>query len=143
MRFTGSALAGGSAVNDRPYAAQARQMCPETDEHHDRVWFCLTCRGLETRLTPVSEFLAGSPLCGVVKYQVGRLRVSDALSGVGQVIAEAMNGPECFKCQEPITDFREVRIVTVRIDDKPVNVWVHDAHAKPGIVGPLDEYRGQ
>lgn len=58
MRFTGSALAGGSAVNDRPYAAQARQMCPESDEHHDRVWFCLTCRGLETRLTPVSEFLA-------------------------------------------------------------------------------------
>lgn len=85
----------------------------------------------------------GSALCGVVKDQVGRLRVADAMSGVGQLIAEAMNGPECFKCHEPITDFREVRIVTVRIDDKPVNVWVHDAHAKPGIVGPLDEYRGQ
>lgn len=64
----------------------------------------------------------GSALCGVVKYQVGRLRVSDALSGVGQVIAEAMNGPECFKCNEPITDFREVRIVTVRIADKPASV---------------------
>jgi len=42
-----------------------------------------------------------------------------------------MNGPECFKCHEPIADFREVRIVTVRIDDKPASVWMHANHANP------------
>lgn len=65
------------------------------------------------------------------------------MTEIEQFIQAAQNDPECFKCHEPITDFREVRIVTVRIDDKPVDVWVHADHAKPGIVGPLDEYRGQ
>lgn len=44
-------------MTDRPFAAQARQMCPESDDHHDRVWFCLTCRALESRLTPITEAL--------------------------------------------------------------------------------------
>jgi hypothetical protein len=39
------------------FAAQARSLCPESDEHHDRVWFCLTCRMLEQRIQPVSEVL--------------------------------------------------------------------------------------
>lgn len=39
------------------FAAQARSRCPESPEQHDRVWFCLTCRLLELRLTPVSEVL--------------------------------------------------------------------------------------
>lgn len=38
-------------------ATQARQLCPESDEHHDTVWFCMTCKGLESRLTPISEVL--------------------------------------------------------------------------------------
>jgi hypothetical protein len=38
-------------------AAQARSLCPESDEHHDRVWFCMTCKMLERRLTPISEVL--------------------------------------------------------------------------------------
>jgi hypothetical protein len=32
-------------------------MCPESDEHHDGVWFCQTCRALESRLTPITEVL--------------------------------------------------------------------------------------
>lgn len=39
--------------NPRPFAAQARTLCPESDEHHARVWFCTTCRMIETRLTPL------------------------------------------------------------------------------------------
>lgn len=34
-----------------------RDLCPESDEHHDSVWFCLTCRMIEQRLRPVSEVL--------------------------------------------------------------------------------------
>jgi hypothetical protein len=37
----------------RPFAAQARQLCRESDEHHEKVWFCETCRMLEQRLTPI------------------------------------------------------------------------------------------
>lgn len=41
--------------NPRPFAAQARQLCPESDEHHAKVWFCRTCRMLESRLTPLHD----------------------------------------------------------------------------------------
>lgn len=40
------------------FAAQTRELCPESDEHHEKVWFCLTCKALESRLTPISEALA-------------------------------------------------------------------------------------
>lgn len=36
---------------DRPFAARARALCSESDEHHDQVWFCTTCHLLEQRLT--------------------------------------------------------------------------------------------
>lgn len=36
-----------------PISHQARQLCSESDEHHDRVWFCMTCKTLEQRLMPV------------------------------------------------------------------------------------------
>ncbi|WP_301119609.1 hypothetical protein [Mycolicibacterium fortuitum] len=44
--------------NPRPFAARARELCSESDEHHDQVWFCTTCRLLEQRLTPISDVLA-------------------------------------------------------------------------------------
>lgn len=34
-----------------------RDLCPESDEHHDSVWFCLTCRMIEQRLRPIAEIL--------------------------------------------------------------------------------------
>lgn len=37
---------------------RTRQLCSESDEHHERVWFCMTCMALEQRLAPVSETLA-------------------------------------------------------------------------------------
>lgn len=37
---------------------QARERCPESDEHHDRVWFCMTCKAIEQRLMPIDEVLA-------------------------------------------------------------------------------------
>lgn len=37
---------------------RARQLCSESDEHHARVWFCMTCKMLEQRLMPISEVLA-------------------------------------------------------------------------------------
>lgn len=40
--------------NPRPFAVRARELCPESDEHHDRVWFCEHCWRLEMRLTPLS-----------------------------------------------------------------------------------------
>lgn len=40
--------------NPRPFAEQARALCTELQEHHDTVWFCLSCRLLEQRLTPLS-----------------------------------------------------------------------------------------
>jgi hypothetical protein len=43
---------------ERPFAKRARELCPESDEHHDQVWFCMTCRMLELRLTPVTTLLA-------------------------------------------------------------------------------------
>lgn len=49
---------------------------------------------------------------------------------VEQFLEAARNCPECFKCQEPITEFNEVRVVTVRVDGEPRNVWVHADHAK-------------
>ena len=36
---------------------QARQLCSESDEHHDKVWFCMTCKMLEQRLMPISGAL--------------------------------------------------------------------------------------
>lgn len=51
---------------------------------------------------------------------------------VEQLIAEAQNNPECFKCREPIKEFSEVRVVTVRVNDEARDVWVHAAHAAPG-----------
>lgn len=53
-------------------------------------------------------------------------------AAVGQLIEVAKNDPECFKCHESITELDEVRIVTVRVDGEPVNVWVHADHARPG-----------
>lgn len=50
---------------------------------------------------------------------------------IEQFLEAAKNGPECFKCRQPITDFNEVRVVTVRIDGEPRDVWVHADHAKP------------
>ncbi len=44
-----------SAPNPRPYAKAARDLCPESDEHHAKTWFCTTCRMLESRLTPLHE----------------------------------------------------------------------------------------
>lgn len=41
----------------RPFAAQARRLCPESAEHHDRVWFCQHCRLLEMRLTPITDVI--------------------------------------------------------------------------------------
>lgn len=58
----------------------------------------------------------------------------DNLSGgVERVIEDANNAPECFKCQRPITELNQVRTVTVRIDGKPVSVWVHADHSKPNV----------
>lgn len=37
---------------------RARELCSESDEHHARVWFCMTCKMLEQRLMPLSEVLA-------------------------------------------------------------------------------------
>lgn len=37
---------------------RARQLCSESDEHHDRVWFCMTCKAIESRLMPVADVLA-------------------------------------------------------------------------------------
>lgn len=37
---------------------RARQLCPESDEHHERVWACMTCKALEHRLMPIGEVLA-------------------------------------------------------------------------------------
>lgn len=53
------------------------------------------------------------------------------ITSAEQVIEAASNNPECFKCRQPITDLNEVRIITVRIEGKPVDVWAHAAHAKP------------
>lgn len=58
--------------------------------------------------------------------------MDDLFKAVDQIVEEAENSPECFKCRQPITDPTEVRIVTVRVDRKPVSVWVHAAHSKPG-----------
>ncbi|MCV7255669.1 hypothetical protein H7J86_26240 [Mycobacterium hackensackense] len=44
-------------MTGRPFAAQARRLCPESDEHHARVWFCETCRLLEMRLTPITTIM--------------------------------------------------------------------------------------
>lgn len=38
---------------------QARELCSESDEHHDRVWLCMTCKALEFRLMPIGELLKG------------------------------------------------------------------------------------
>lgn len=46
---------------------------------------------------------------------------------------EQMNErPECFECHEPILEFNDLRIVTIRVDGKPRNVWVHADHVKSG-----------
>lgn len=50
---------------------------------------------------------------------------------VEQFLEEARNAPECFKCRDPITEFNEVRVVTVRVDGEPRDVWVHADHAPP------------
>ncbi len=42
----------------RPFAARARELCPESDEHHLRVWSCMTCQMLERRMMPISDVLA-------------------------------------------------------------------------------------
>lgn len=53
---------------------------------------------------------------------------------IEQFLEAASNGPECFKCREPITAFNEVRVITVRIDGEPKSVWVHADHAKPSLI---------
>lgn len=50
---------------------------------------------------------------------------------VEQFLEAARNSPECFKCREPIAEFSEVRVVTVRVDGERRDVWVHADHAKP------------
>jgi hypothetical protein len=50
---------------------------------------------------------------------------------IEQFLEAARNGPECFKCQKPITEVDEVRVVTVRVDGERKDVWVHAGHAKP------------
>lgn len=40
-------------VNPRPFAEQARRLCLESKEHHDRTWSCATCHLIEHRLTPI------------------------------------------------------------------------------------------
>lgn len=52
--------------------------------------------------------------------------------GVEEFLDEARSGPECFKCHEPIIGLDNVRIITVRVEGKPMNVWAHAEHAKPG-----------
>lgn len=54
-----------------------------------------------------------------------------SIEQIEQLLEEAKNGPECFKCREPITEFSQVRVVTVRVDGEPRDVWVHADHAKP------------
>ena len=54
-----------------------------------------------------------------------------SLTAIEQFLEAARNSPECFKCQEPITEFNEVRVVTVRVDGERKDVWVHAAHAAP------------
>lgn len=44
-------------TDNSAFAAQARNLCPESDEHHDRVWFCMTCYALRKRLEPISDVL--------------------------------------------------------------------------------------
>lgn len=53
------------------------------------------------------------------------------MDAIEQFLEAARNNPECFKCREPITEFNEVRVVTVRIDGEARDVWVHAAHAAP------------
>lgn len=55
----------------------------------------------------------------------------ESSTSVEQLIEAAKSSPECFKCHEPITEFSEVRIVRVRVDGKPIDVWVHADHAGP------------
>jgi len=38
--------------NPRPFAAQARALCPETN--HDDLWFSTTCLMMAQRLTPIT-----------------------------------------------------------------------------------------
>lgn len=53
------ALIGRPMVKaSRGVSWRTRQLCSESDEHHERVWFCMTCKALEQRLAPVSETLA-------------------------------------------------------------------------------------
>jgi len=56
-----------------------------------------------------------------------------SLINVERILEAAKNSPECFKCRKPITEFKEVRIVTVRNheDKESKDVWVHAAHADP------------
>ncbi|OHT87131.1 hypothetical protein BKG68_12600 [Mycobacteroides saopaulense] len=39
-------------------AARARELCSESEEHHAKTWFCMTCKLLEQRLTPTYDVLA-------------------------------------------------------------------------------------
>lgn len=49
-----------------------------------------------------------------------------------QLIEVAKDNPECFKCGGPITELAEVRIITVRVEGEPCDVWAHADHAAPG-----------
>lgn len=51
------------------------------------------------------------------------------MSAIDDLIKAAKDNPECFKCHEPITEFGEVRIVTVWADGVRRDVWVHASHA--------------
>jgi hypothetical protein len=57
------------------------------------------------------------------------------VSRVEQLLEAAKSDPECFKCQEPITEFNEVRVITVWVDGERMDVWAHADHAKPDWVG--------
>lgn len=74
----------------RGYAAQARELCPESDEYHERVWFCGTCRLLEQRLTPVSDVLADALRDAglTLTYDWAAYRVAAVEPGAGDTLPE-------------------------------------------------------
>lgn len=51
------------------------------------------------------------------------------MESVEQLIEDAKNDPECYKCRRPITELSDARIVTVRVDGNPMDVWVHAAES--------------
>jgi hypothetical protein len=59
------------------------------------------------------------------------MAVDVLIDDAGHLIEAAKHGPKCFRCGELITEFDQVRIVTVRVNDEPLPVWMHADRAKP------------